>query len=522
MDIACENFFLSDLEHPLETDSILEIQKNGVFDHLAKVIGSLSKKTKTTSKLVLTGYPVTKLTYPHLFQIYENVLRRLNCDQVYDLYVDFGYELTAKTFGSGKDGHIIQVNSACLKDLDDDEIAALLGHEIGHIMSNHIQYRELLDSMDYIVKYLPLAGDIVKKKIWSFFAKWIIASEYTADRSSLIASGSLQSVLSLIRKQAGATDDMFTNQQLLQQEVQPIPDNPGIFYMLLTESLPSFGLVSRAQEIVKWSNSEDFKRISPYMHYVGKYFSEYEAVDRNEENLILLHKRAYFGNVLAQVKLGQAYLYKQNTLGFAPKTAISLLKCAAAKGNADAMYLLHLCLKRNVECPKYSQDIQEQLLRASYMRTNITQAESEFSRLTSQHVNQSVLRIVQKYISNQKNITFEVGFGAAEHCISDQDKIAMLESFWIPINQRILAAKYEIIEGIAYGLVLTDVGIYGRCLGDLYAYSITWSSVVTNELTYRNIDDVIIVFCGNRKIYVLNEQPQNSIVELIFKISNQL
>lgn len=523
MYIEYETFCCDDFVHPLEASAMLEIQKNGVFDHLAKIIGSLNKKIKTTSKFVLTGYPVKKYTCPRLYTIYEKVLKQLKCDEKYDLYIDFGYELTAKSFGSRKDGHIIQVNSACLKDLDDGELAALLGHEIGHIMADHIQYRELLESLDYIVTYLPVAGDIVKKKIWSFFAKWIIAAEYTADRSSLIASGSLSSVLALMKKQSGASDDLFTNQMLLQQKVLPIPENLGIFYMLLTESIPSFGLISRAKEIVNWSNSEELKAISPYLHYTGKYFSESEAIDENEEKLILLHKRAYYGNVLAQTKLGQSYLYKLNTLGFAPKTAISLLKNAASKGNADAMYLLYLCLKRNVDSPKFSEEIQEQLLRASYLKTNIDQAKSDAAHLSSQYKNNNILEYVKKYVLNRKNMNFEVGFRNRDNCISAQNENAILESFWIPSDQKILAAKYDLVEGTAYGIALTDVGIYGRCNGDIYAYSVLWSSLMKCSLTYNSsLDNSISVFCGNKKLYILNEQPQGSIIELLFNISNQL
>lgn len=251
------------LIHPLEQENKLSIQKTGAYDALAKLLGSIRLKAVTKSHMTLTGYPVTAKTETRLYTVYRQVLRRLQCEQECDLFVDFGYELTAKSFGSAKDGHLIVVNSACLEELNDQQLAALLGHEIGHILADHIQNRELLDSLDLLVNGIPFASDIVKKMIWSYFSRWIIFSEYTADRAARIASGSLDAVVSLLRRQAGANFDGLSNQDLLKQSVPPVPETPGIFFVLLSQSLPAFGAVSRIQELTAWVRSEEFRRQFP-------------------------------------------------------------------------------------------------------------------------------------------------------------------------------------------------------------------------------------------------------------------
>src|SRR2546422_2083071 len=44
----------------------------------------------------------------------------------------------------GMERPFIVINSGALKLLDDDEMRALLGHEVGHVMSGHALYHTLL------------------------------------------------------------------------------------------------------------------------------------------------------------------------------------------------------------------------------------------------------------------------------------------------------------------------------------------------------------------------------------------
>lgn len=520
MDIDTKHLHHYDFLHSLEEESMLDIQKNGIFDYISKLCGSIQMRVKTLSNMVLTGYLVTADTSPRLYSIYKKVLKRLYCDQEYALFVDFGYELTAKSYGSGKDGHLIIINSACLKELNDEELAALLGHEAGHIMAGHIQYRELLDSLDYIIKYIPIANDIVKKKIWSFFSKWMIASEYTADRASLIASGSLEAVISLLRHQAGASGAYITNKQLMDQTVDSLPENLGIFYILMTQSMPEFGMVARMKELVQWSYSEDFHVKAPYLYYLSKLFLDDIPQNKEEEELCLLHQRASHGNVIAQGLLGRAYLYREYLLPFSPETAISLLKTAAYKGDGSSMYYLSLCVKRKVEMEKFAQDVEEQLLRAAGSRLKEAEIKVKFSNLPELRGLPDMIKAFCKKYSN--HVDFLINEKDCGQPLSGELAEMVQDSFWMMKDEPVLVADIQAFHGEIYGISLTSKGIYGRIRGENNAYCISWSNFKDKQVAVRKSSGKKFVSCGERNVYEWNGEMKGGIVELLAVIQQRI
>ena len=508
------------ITHPLEESAILSIQNNSVYDHLAKIVGSISVQVNAKANMMLTGYPVTEKTSPRLHKIYQTVLERLHCNQKYDLYVHFGYDLIAQTYGSEKTGHLIKVNSACLTKLTDSELAALLGHEIGHILANHIQNKELLDSLELVIKQWPLANSLVKDTIWGFFARWMVASEFTADRTALIASQSLEAVSTLMLKQMGVPVNSEIIRRIYHQEIQTVPDKLGMYYVMMVQNIPSFGMVSRIQEICQWAISAEFRERYSYTHYLARLLLEDSAKDSLDEKLLLHHKRAANGNIIAQEKLGQMYLFGKGGLDMNPAIGIALLEEAAFNGNGSAMYLFSHCMAKEINGLKHNLAVERHLQRAAASRGIELKDTAEIYYVPSLT---DLTPIVKTFTENRRNmlrcIVNESNLGAPLN--SEITQIPQ-DAFWMCVDEEVYCMDIKQIEEQWYGTAISAKGIYGRMLDEQYPFFVTWKQFKDGQVVMRKSYGKNFIFCNEQRLFQVNSVVFGSIAEILVAIKSLL
>lgn len=121
------------------------------------------------------------------------------------LFVSQNATMNAYTFGLSEPYSIV-LTSSLVKNLTDEEIQAVIGHEYGHILFHHV-------SLINIVTQSTLGLEKL------FFYKWSRSSEYSADRIGLISSDNNPTPLSmaLIKLGSGIVDrpidmEAFMNQ----------------------------------------------------------------------------------------------------------------------------------------------------------------------------------------------------------------------------------------------------------------------------------------------------------------------
>lgn len=487
------------LVHPLEYQLTLAVQKDGMFDHITRSIGGLSLQLKSLPQMMLTAYPVTQYTYPRLYNIYQRVMERLDCTETIPLFVDFGYELKAYTHGSTKNGYVILVNSSCLEELNDGELEALLGREIGHIMNGHIYYQEMLSSLRLLTDKLSLAGEAMNKKISSFFSKWIVASEYTADRAGLMACTSFETFASLMMKQMGIEPNPANIKQILTQKIDPMPEKMGINYMIMAEAFSTIGMKARVQEVDKWVNSHDFREKYPFIHYMAKGYVRRPAQNETERILILLHQRASNGNVLAQERLAQDYLSGKETLPVAYEPCLALLYHASLLGSGTAMYFYYKALVKEIGELKATDRLKNQLLLASMSRSDIAQKAGQ--TIPNQEKLTILPALMTAYVRKRQNqLHFLANTDHIGEPLTHDNAEMALDAFWMTSDDKIYALQMGENRGMHYGIAISEKGIYGRLQEKRYPFMVPWSEFVRKPLEIVNDGVHNFVACGATKL----------------------
>ena len=127
--------------------------------------------------------------FSDLHRTYKNCCEVLNLDKSPDLYIRQDPKVNA--FVAGVEKPIIIINSGCVDLLTEDELIFILGHELGHIKSQHILYHQM-------AAMLPIIGDIVgnatlglggilSTSLQVALLNWKRKSEFTADRAGILS-----------------------------------------------------------------------------------------------------------------------------------------------------------------------------------------------------------------------------------------------------------------------------------------------------------------------------------------------
>ncbi|MGO8670383.1 MAG: M48 family metallopeptidase [Capsulimonadaceae bacterium] len=186
------------------------------------------------------------------------------------LYVDQNPIANACTFGV--DSPVIVLNSGMLELLDEDEWRVLLGHELGHVKSGHVMYRQIAQFLAHLFQLVGGRtlglGRGVGMGVFAAFFHWYRQSELTADRAALLVSQDPDAVLNSLMKLAGGSRRLFAQmdrQAFLDQgrEYEELgKDFINQLYNMgrsITATHP-FPAV-RALEAEAWSKSDQWKAI---------------------------------------------------------------------------------------------------------------------------------------------------------------------------------------------------------------------------------------------------------------------
>lgn len=512
----------ADMTHPLEKKTALEFQKNGVVDWVAREVGSVKMRTTSRAEANIRSYPVKATTQGRLHGLYKTALTRLGCNQEYPLFVTFGYDLTAQTSGSRRDGYTITVNSLCLEAYTDEELTALLGHELGHILGDHVQNLELLRVAETLAQSVPAVGTLVGKQIWTYFAKWMIASEYTADRAALFACGSLPAVLSMLFKQMGYDPSKPGLRSILDMPVRETPEKLGVYFIWLAQSMPAFGGVRRAQELAHWVLSPAFQKEYPALHYCARVECDDPAASNTDRQALESHRRALGGEKAALSALAEQYLTGGGSLPQAPETAVSLLTQAAYGGDAQAMYLLSRCMKHQLADLKNDPALIGRLVRASASRGH-AKAQKEQDGIPRERgvlpPSKVAGELARKYGAGRP---CRVNAAAPGEPLPDQEAAALEDAFWMGRKARVYAAEFLSDGDGTYGLAAASDGLYGRLPGERFPFFLSWSDYAQGEVAQRETDDGHFLWLNGRKLIWRDEKLGGSMIEYLAYVKKQL
>ena len=284
-----ENISAKSWEHPADRAALSALEKVPGLDFLIKkMVGATTEKSIRLANLA-SSVRTSERQFAKVHHLHREACRILDIESVPELYVSQNPFLNAGAIGV--EDPFIVLNSSMVETLSDDEILAVIGHELGHCMSGHMLYKTLLQvllSLSSGLLRVPIGG-VAIVPILLALKEWDRKSELSADRAGLLVTQDPMTNYSLLMKLAGGAShaQMDINEFFLQaaeyKDLDGFSDNVHklLNVMTMTHPFP----VLRLTELKTWVDAGEYERILS-----GEYVSLGEREDPIENMKSAAHQ----------------------------------------------------------------------------------------------------------------------------------------------------------------------------------------------------------------------------------------
>ncbi|MDQ1038693.1 Zn-dependent protease with chaperone function [Streptomyces sp. V3I8] len=252
-------------EHPADRSALVALRKLSGFDTVFKALSGLLPERSLRLLFLSDSVRVSDAQFAHLNVMLRDACYILDLDKVPPMYVNQDPQPNAMCIGL--DEPIIVVTTGLVELLDEEEMRAVIGHEVGHALSGHSVYRTVLlflTGLALRVAWIPL-GNLAIMAIVTALREWFRKSELSADRAGLLVGQDLRASMRGLMKIAGGNHlhemnvDAFLAQAEEYEAGGDLRDSVLKILNVMPRSHP-FTTV-RAAELKKWAESRDHQRI---------------------------------------------------------------------------------------------------------------------------------------------------------------------------------------------------------------------------------------------------------------------
>ncbi|WP_338931326.1 M48 family metallopeptidase [Streptomyces netropsis] len=252
-------------EHPADRSALVALRKLSGFDTVFKALSGLLPERSLRLLFLSDSVRVSDQQFQHLHAMLLDACYILDLPKVPPMYVTQDPQPNAMCIGL--DEPIIVVTTGLVELLDEEEMRAVVGHEVGHALSGHAVYRTILLFLtNFAIKiaWIPL-GNLAVMAIVTALREWFRKSELSADRAGLLVGQDLRASMRGLMKIAGGNHlhEMNVDAFLAQAEEYEAGGDLRDSVLKILNVLPRthpFTTV-RAAELKKWAESRDYQRI---------------------------------------------------------------------------------------------------------------------------------------------------------------------------------------------------------------------------------------------------------------------
>jgi Zn-dependent protease with chaperone function len=174
-------------EHPADGAALAAFSSIPLAGELLRrAIGSTTERSLRLA--ALANYArANESQFASLFAILKDAAERLDLSPLPELYVRLDPAPDARCLGVEKP--FILLSSGALELWDEEELACVIAHEVGHVLSGHAVYKTLLALLlrasSLVAGSIPLGGAALAAAA-AALREWDRKSELSADRASLL------------------------------------------------------------------------------------------------------------------------------------------------------------------------------------------------------------------------------------------------------------------------------------------------------------------------------------------------
>jgi Zn-dependent protease with chaperone function len=174
-------------EHPADRAATAALASVPGLNMVVRKLVEYQYERVMRQTLIASAVRVGSDQLPDLWLQYELARATLDVDEVYDLYVTHQPIANAFTMGAGRP--VIVLNSGLVSLLEPDELRTVIGHELGHILSRHVEYSTALAVLIQLgLGGMPRLAGLPIRAVRAALLEWYRAAELTCDRAATLVN----------------------------------------------------------------------------------------------------------------------------------------------------------------------------------------------------------------------------------------------------------------------------------------------------------------------------------------------
>ncbi|KPU42530.1 protease HtpX [Oxobacter pfennigii] len=268
--IALDNLDTLEYEHQFDRKALEALKATPGLPALIKSIRKYS--FDKIQKVVHTGsyLKISSFQFTHVNELFLEACRILGFSVPPKLYIKEQYEINA--YATCFADPIVVLGSGCLDALSDDELLFIIGHELGHIKSQHLLYNDLATQISYfgsLIGELTLGiGGVLSRGLEVALLYWSRMSELTCDRAGLLVCQSFPASIMTTAKMAGVSKK-YINEINADAFLQQAREFEGFDFDALDKIAKVYSVINsthpwtvmRASELDKWVQSGGYSDV---------------------------------------------------------------------------------------------------------------------------------------------------------------------------------------------------------------------------------------------------------------------
>jgi Zn-dependent protease with chaperone function len=256
-------------EHPSDRRTLDALHTQSGLESVIRKFNEFGIDRLLRVQLMGSYLRATEDCFPELYNAVQRGCDVLDLPKRPAVYIQPG---GLNAFTAGVEQPIVVFNAGLIDSLTAEEMAFVVGHELGHIKSGHILYYQLAMLLPVLAEVVGAAtlgiGSLLSFPLEVALIRWQRMSELTADRAGLLACQDVNAATTALMKLAGLPSKFFdklnTEDFVAQAREFESFDSDKLDWMAkilsgLGQSHP--WTVMRASELLHWIDSSAYEQI---------------------------------------------------------------------------------------------------------------------------------------------------------------------------------------------------------------------------------------------------------------------
>ena len=267
-------------EHPADRAATAALAQVPLLDVVVRKLIEFGFERAYRQNYLAASIKLGEHQVPPVWADWNAVCTRLDLPERYDLYLTQMPLTNAAAIGAGTP--MVVVTSRSLDLFDELELRTVLGHEAGHILSDHVMYITALMILMDLSGRMPLLAGLPLQAAKLVLLEWFRAAELSADRAAtLVNRDPLITCRTLMVMSGGVRAERLDLDAFIRQagDYQDWDSKWDRFSRLRTElRLTHSHPVKRVKEVMAWVQSGEYDRI-----VAGEYPTRDQQADARKE-----------------------------------------------------------------------------------------------------------------------------------------------------------------------------------------------------------------------------------------------